>query len=145
MANSVSPGPNALSIKTSLTSRLPGLTSAFVWATRREILPTHKQDVQKGTFEDQCQAIDTKPESNLDPIHKFLLVCTPFMRWAIKAYQPDVCRIHSDRDFFKLLHTIYKGRNRNVGWKLLMKVSTINFVKVCLPVFLHKRKVGFYL
>ena len=63
--------------------------------------------------------------------HDFVLLCIPFMRVA-KLYQPEICRINSDQEFFKLLRHCYETKRGQRPWKLLRKVKSINFVKVIL-------------
>ncbi|KAM7212825.1 hypothetical protein V8F06_011771, partial [Rhypophila decipiens] len=62
-------------------------------------------------------------------LHDFLLLCSPFMRVATKLYQPEICRINSDQEFFQLLCHYYQAKRGRSPWKLLRKVKSIRFVK----------------
>jgi hypothetical protein len=61
--------------------------------------------------------------------HNFLLLCVPFMRLVSKLWQAEVCKIHSDQDFFRILRYYYNQHGRR-PWARFRKVDAINFVKV---------------
>ena len=67
--------------------------------------------------------------------HHFLLLCLPFMRWGTKLHQSEVCRVNSDRDFFRLLreryYTARKTRGIVPGLSLwLQRPRFIEFVRL---------------
>lgn len=62
--------------------------------------------------------------------HDFALLCIPFMERASKLYQPEICRINSDQEFFRLLRYYYASQRGVRTWARLRKVQAINFVKV---------------
>ncbi|KAI9148833.1 hypothetical protein HJFPF1_10875 [Paramyrothecium foliicola] len=70
------------------------------------------------------------PSTNLSQIlHNYLLLCHPFMRWATKLRQEEVCRIRSDQVFFTLLRECYKDSGQRRAWPWFLRVNAINFVR----------------
>ncbi|CEI66252.1 unnamed protein product [Fusarium venenatum] len=89
-------------------------------------LPTFNQRQKLG---EACHTSSSTQTSAVDPKHRFLIVCAPFQRQVSKAHQPDICKIHSDRDFFQALRYTYSGSRRALRWRWLRRVSSIDFVK----------------
>lgn len=56
-------------------------------------------------------------------------MCVPFMRQVAKLWQAEVCRINSDREFFRLMRYYYDQHTRR-PWARFRKIEGINFVKV---------------
>ncbi|KAH7009811.1 hypothetical protein EDB80DRAFT_572198 [Ilyonectria destructans] len=83
----------------------------------------------RGSGHDISGCASTLEGAGQDPNHNFLILCIPFMRWGIKAHQPDVCRVRSDRDFFRLLRATHSEHNVSHRWKGLRRVSAIDFVQ----------------
>ncbi|CAG7559046.1 unnamed protein product [Fusarium equiseti] len=75
-------------------------------------LPTFNQATKSRNLGEPCQLSSSTQTSVLDPKHKLLVVCAPFAKRVSKAHQPDVCKIHSDRDFFKALRQTYSDSRR---------------------------------
>lgn len=73
-----------------------------------------------------CPSLPNTPPGD----HKFVLLCVPFMRTALKLYQPEVCRMNSDQEFFRVLRYYYASQRRTKSWFRLRTVKAINFVKV---------------
>lgn len=73
-----------------------------------------------------CPVLPNTPAGN----HKFVLLCIPFMRTALKLYQPEVCKMNSDQEFFRVLRYYYASQRRTKSWFRLRTVRAINFVKV---------------
>lgn len=117
---------------TALTGAAPtkvvgqGLTDRF----RKQGLPRHRQDLNEPNLS-ECSTSNTMPGDQQR--HRFLLLCIPFMKWGFKLQQPDVCRIHSDRDFFKLLRQAYLEHRSSKAWRWLRKVRQLDFSQVCPP------------
>lgn len=84
-----------------------------------------------------CPALPVDPPGD----HKFVLLCVPFMR-TLKLHQPEVCKINSDRDFFRVLRYYYATQRRTKPWTRLRKVRAINFVKVGHAPELSSKKMG---
>ncbi|KAI3551927.1 hypothetical protein CSPX01_00603 [Colletotrichum filicis] len=62
------------------------------------------------------------------------------MRWGTKAYQPDVCDIRSDQNFFHLLrasHETYRAQSRWSCLKRLVNISRSSFLPIG-PDFNHE-------
>lgn len=91
-------------------------------------LPTFNQ---RQRFDEACNMSSAIEVSAVDPKHRFLIVCAPFKKLVSKAHQPDICKIHSDRDFFNALRYTYFNSRRAARWRWLRRVSSIDFVKVC--------------
>ncbi|GKU07507.1 unnamed protein product [Fusarium langsethiae] len=85
---------------------------------------------QRKRFDEACQTSSATVTSAVDPKHRFLLVCAPFEKQVSKAHQPDICKIHSDRDFFHALRYNYSDSRGAFRWRWLRRVSSIDFVKV---------------
>lgn len=87
-------------------------------------LPTH----HSGRAALDRHACPQAPGSTTVP-HNFVLLCLPFMRWATKLQQPEVCRLRSDQDFFRLLGSTYAAARATLSWPQLRRVSAIDFVR----------------
>ncbi|KEY68892.1 hypothetical protein S7711_03825 [Stachybotrys chartarum IBT 7711] len=61
--------------------------------------------------------------------HVFLLTCLPFMKWATKLHQDEVCGLKSDREFFYLLKSSYEAARRGKYWPWMHRVVAIDFVR----------------
>jgi len=77
-------------------------------------LPVHKQNNTRDPY--GCEEVQPSAASHTNsgsqygqPQHHFLLLCLPFMRWGTKLHQSEVCRVNSDRDFFRLLALRYRN------------------------------------
>lgn len=93
-------------------------------------LPRHPQDTN-GPDLTKCSIRNALPGG--EETHRFLLLCIPFLKWGLKLQQPDVCRIHSDRDFFKLLRKAYLKHRVGKHWRWLRRVKQLDFCQVCDP------------
>lgn len=102
------------------------------WQGKSMKLPTFNKASKGQNLGETCQLSPTTQTSALDPKHRFLMVCAPFAKRVSKAHQPDVCKIHSDRDFFKALRQTYSDSRRALKWRWFRRVSSIDFVKVCI-------------
>lgn len=89
-------------------------------------LPRHRSSRQRSTS--QVGVCPILPAS-LAGDHNFVLLCVPFMRTA-KLHQPEVCRINSDREFFRVLRYYYASERKTSPWIHLRTVRAIKFVKV---------------
>lgn len=67
-----------------------------------------------------------------DDKHNFILMCIPFGRLISKLYQPEVCTIDSDQDFFSLLRVTYMRSRSRKPLSFIRRVKAINFVQVIL-------------
>ena len=114
----------------SLASFIKKAFSSFSLKGKSTNLPTFNQATRSQSLGEPCHLSSTTTTSALDPKHKFLIVCAPFSKRVSKAHQPDVCKIHSDRDFFKALRQTYSHSKRAVKWRWFRRVSSIDFVKV---------------
>lgn len=101
---------------TSGSSRPPGLP-------RHGRLPP---EAPPGTLPGVCPTIPQTP----NPSHDFVLLCVPFSQRAIKLYQPEVCRINSDQEFFQVLRHYYSSYRGPKPWDRLRKVRAIDFIEV---------------
>lgn len=88
-------------------------------------LPRHNPAKHPAAGLGVCSSTLETPQSH----HNFVLLCIPMMRWASKLWQAEVCRVNSDRDFFRILRHYYEHRGKR-PWDKLRKVCAINFVKV---------------
>lgn len=61
--------------------------------------------------------------------HLYLLLCLPFMRWATKLRQDEVCRLNSDREFFTFLRSCYDNARQRKAWPWMRCVDAIRFVQ----------------
>ncbi len=66
-----------------------------------------------------------------DESHSYLLLCLPYMQRAFKVKHSHLCRLRSDRDFFRLLRSSYKATRRSF-WSFLSlrELKGIYFVQV---------------
>lgn len=65
--------------------------------------------------------------------HQFVLICLPFMRWAKKLHQLDMCNLQSDQMFFLSLRKEYSLVQKSRPWKSFARarrVTSLDFVKV---------------
>jgi hypothetical protein len=63
--------------------------------------------------------------------HNYLLLCIPFMQYAVKVQHADVCRLRSDQDFFRLLALYYDGLRGSIrSWLTLKELKGLLFVQV---------------
>lgn len=65
--------------------------------------------------------------------HKFVLMCLPFMRWAKRLHQFDMCNLRSDQVFFLALRKQYSlARNSRqlASFARFRRVNSLDFVKV---------------
>lgn len=89
-------------------------------------LPRHHSSTKYPVSElGVCPILPNTPPGD----HKFVLLCVPFMR-TLKLYQPEVCKMNSDRDFFRVLRYYYASQRNKKPWIRLHTVRAINFVKV---------------
>lgn len=91
---------------------------------RASTLPHHhlskRSDEELGT----CPVKPETPHMH----HNFVLLCVPFVRLASKLWQAEICRINSDRDFFRVLRHYYNNHGKR-PWAQLRKVQAVHFVK----------------
>lgn len=73
-----------------------------------------------------CTVIPNTPPGH----HNFMLLCIPFMKWGLKLYQPEVCKMNSDQEFFQVLRYYYASQRGVRSWIRLRTVRAIKFVKV---------------
>jgi len=102
--------------------------SSLLGRFRSKGLPRHRQDTNEPDIT-KCLASNALPGA--EERHRFLLLCIPFLKWGLKLQQPDVCRIHSDRDFFKLLRKAYLEHRVGKHWRWLRRVKQLDFCQVC--------------
>lgn len=88
-------------------------------------LPRHQPSKRTAEELGTCPLMPETPQMD----HNFVLLCVPFMRWASKLWQAEICRINSDRDFFRVLRHYYDNHGKR-PWAWLRKVQAVNFVKV---------------
>lgn len=101
------------------------LLSRFKLSNNRvSTLPRHsppkRSDEELGT----CPMMPETPHKH----HNFVLLCFPFVRLASKLWQAEICRINSDRDFFRVLRHYYNNHGKR-PWARLRKVQAVHFVK----------------
>lgn len=65
--------------------------------------------------------------------HNYILTCIPFGRSISKLYQPEVCTIDSDQDFFSLLRVTYRQCRTKIPLSFMRRVKSIHFVQVISP------------
>lgn len=91
---------------------------------RASTLPRHhhskRSDEELGT----CPLVPETPHMH----HNFVLLCVPFVRFASKLWQAEICKINSDRDFFRVLRHYYNNHGKR-PWAQLRKVQAVHFVK----------------
>lgn len=89
-------------------------------------LPLHNSPTQRPASQlGVCPILPDTPPGD----HKFVLLCVPFMR-TLKLHQPEVCKMNSDREFFRVLRYYYASHRETRPWIRLRTVRAINFVKV---------------
>lgn len=88
-------------------------------------LPRHHASKRSAEELGTCPVMPETPLMH----HNFVLLCVPFVRLASKLWQAEICRINSDRDFFRVLRHYYNNRGRR-PWARLRKVTAVHFVKV---------------
>ncbi|KAK1452934.1 hypothetical protein CCUS01_01951, partial [Colletotrichum cuscutae] len=94
-------------------------------------LPQHHEVLSSnGKDPDLCKASGKQLGRPLVLRHSFVVLCIPFMRWGTKAYQPDVCGIRSDQNFFHMLRASYETYRAQSRWSWLKRVEVIDFFKV---------------
>ncbi|KAH7240532.1 hypothetical protein MRS44_012931 [Fusarium solani] len=131
MARSIAPADSSSTGNAShFVSKMKSVLSISLRRQGSRNLPKHQQDTDKGSMPGEaCLITSNKEPSSLDPQHRFLLICAPFMQRATKAHQPDVCMIHSDRDLFKALRRTYSKCRKGYRWRWFRRVASIEFVK----------------
>ncbi|EEU38137.1 uncharacterized protein NECHADRAFT_48363 [Fusarium vanettenii 77-13-4] len=131
MARSIAPADSSSTGNAShFISKVKNVLSIPIRRQGSENLPKHQQDTDKAPMPGEaCRITSNKEPSSLDPQHRFLLICAPFMQRATKAHQPDVCMIHSDRDLFKALRRTYSKCRKGYRWRWFRRVTSIEFVK----------------
>jgi hypothetical protein len=88
-------------------------------------LPEHNRN--KNATIGKCQTI-----SDSVGVHDYLLLCIPFMRWATKLCQVEICQIKSDYDYFRLLRWYYGSKRGSfLSFLQLKKVNALHFAKAC--------------
>lgn len=122
---------SGMTSKTSSPSNAVSWTSEIlskIWPfnKRSSNLPRHHSSKRGAEDLGTCPTISERPRPN----HDFLLLCVPYMRLASKLWQADICRINSDREFFRVLRYYYDRRGKR-PWARLRKVRAVHFVKVC--------------
>ena len=134
-------------VKTTAASLVPFITNAlssFSLKGKSTKLPTFHQAAKGQNLGEPCQLSSNTQVSAMDPKHKFLVVCVPLAKRVSKTHQPDVRKIHSDRDFFKALRQTYSDSRRSLKWRWFGRVSSIDFVKVriTIPSSINADKLG---
>lgn len=64
--------------------------------------------------------------------HRFVLMCLPFMRWAKKLHQLDMCNLQSDQVFFLSLRKQYSLMQKSrplTSFARFRRVNSLDFVK----------------
>ncbi len=120
-------------------------TAAASWC--QNIFPSGTKRLPQYRQGDASSAIPlgictTPPRASGLDHHNFVLLCIPFMLWASKIHQPEVCRIQSDAEFFSLLRQSYLARRGRNSRTRLRKVQTLHFVKVGAVLTSKSRAVG---
>lgn len=87
-------------------------------------LPRHHTSRRSAEELGTCPVMPETPHMH----HNFVLLCVPFVRLASKLWQAEICRINSDRDFFRVLRHYYNNRSKR-PWARLRKVQAVHFVK----------------
>lgn len=89
-------------------------------------LPRHQSSLWRAASQlGVCPVLPDTPPGD----HNFVLLCIPFMR-TLKLHQPEICKMNSDQEFFRLLRYYYASRRKTRPWARLRTVHAINFVKV---------------
>lgn len=92
-------------------------------------LPHHHASKRSAEELGTCPVMPETPHMD----HNFVLLCVPFVRLVSKLWQAEICRINSDRDFFRVLRHHYNNRAKR-PWARLRKVKAVNFVKVSMEI-----------
>ncbi|KAK4202780.1 hypothetical protein QBC40DRAFT_195301 [Triangularia verruculosa] len=106
------------------------LTQAFR-KLQHPLLPKHRAPRANMSLElgNPCPQ---SSQQTLPVAHHFLLLCIPFLRFATRLFQPEVCQINSDQAFFQLLRLQYSNARMQKSWLWgqLRRVQAIHFVKL---------------
>ncbi|GAW27373.1 putative transcription factor C2H2 [Rosellinia necatrix] len=92
-------------------------------------LPSHQQDTSNPSARLGACAISP---GAIQTEHNFLLLCVPYLRWGLQLQNTEVCMIHSDLQFFKLLRWCYFSQRPEITRGMLRrfaKVRALRFVK----------------
>lgn len=89
-------------------------------------LPRHHSSSQRSAS--QLGACPISPDTPPGD-HNYVLLCVPFLR-TLKLYQPEVCKMNSDREIFRVLRYYYASQRKTSPWSRLRTVRAINFIKV---------------
>ncbi|KAK0637021.1 hypothetical protein B0T17DRAFT_504403 [Bombardia bombarda] len=81
-----------------------------------------QRDIELGL----CPSASASTHARSD--HNFILLCIPFLRWATKLHQPEVCRINSDQELFRVLRSYYASQRGGSAWTRLRKIKGVQFV-----------------
>ncbi|KAH6623433.1 hypothetical protein F5144DRAFT_550976 [Chaetomium tenue] len=112
--------------KQTFSQAVSGLTRRVAAGKKGTNLPRYSPEKKKEVIPiGACSRTGTDGSG----VHDFVLLCIPFMRVATKLYQPEICRINSDQEFFQLLRHYYASKRGPSPWKWLRRVKSINFVK----------------
>jgi hypothetical protein len=106
------------------------ITTAIITARGKLTLPYHRQDIEDNRSCTPCDRARRLAADSSGAVHCFLALCIPFMRHGVKAYQPDVCDVMSDHEFFNKMNKMYVSIRGTQRWSFLRKVRNIEFVKV---------------
>ncbi|TPX13401.1 uncharacterized protein E0L32_006131 [Thyridium curvatum] len=60
--------------------------------------------------------------------HNYVLLCVPFMKKALKLHNAEVCKINSDREFFRMLRYYYTQHCPRKRFSIPKRVQALNFV-----------------
>lgn len=91
---------------------------------RASSLPRHQHSKRSDEELGTCPAVPETPHIH----HNFVLLCVPFVRLVSKLWQAEICRINSDRDFFRVLRHYYNSHGKR-PWAQLRSVQAVHFVK----------------
>lgn len=106
------------------------LRSRFRFSNEKaSTLPRHHASKRSAEGLGTCPVMPETPHMD----HNFVLLCVPFVRLASKLWQAEICRINSDRDFFRVLRHYYNNRGKR-PWARLRKVKAVHFVKVIMGI-----------
>ncbi|KAI8628488.1 hypothetical protein F5Y19DRAFT_438091 [Xylariaceae sp. FL1651] len=98
-------------------------------ASGLQSLPRHRQD--SGSCSTQLGSC-TRSSTLAQGDHNFVLLCVPYLRWGLRLFNTEVCRINSDQQFFRLLRQCYSDQRGDTSWKafrVFRKVRALQFVK----------------
>lgn len=96
-------------------------------------LPSHHASKRSAEELGTCPVMPETPHMD----HNFMLLCVPFVRLASKLWQAEICRINSDRDFFRVLRYYYNNRGKR-PWARLRQVKAVHFVKVSMEISMNQ-------